>query len=120
MKQVTTRNLEKRLEKLTRAFRTSTGYFNHELLFAVECEKRWPDGKGEPRFIRAECDRIMDCLRPDYEKLQQQKKLQQQREFQRQKELERREKLQRREALQRQKELERQEKLRKKEELKQV
>jgi hypothetical protein len=62
--------------------RTSQSYCNHELLFAVECEKRWPDRKKEPRFIGAECDRIMECVRPDWEKLQPWKKLQRQQEMQ--------------------------------------
>jgi len=53
-----------------RALSTSEESFNHELLFVYECDKRWPDGKGAPRFIGAECDRIIECARPDYEKLQ--------------------------------------------------
>jgi len=67
---VTTKHLERRLEKVMRALSTSEEYFNHELLFVYECDKRWPDGKGAPRFIGAECDRIIECARPDYEKLQ--------------------------------------------------
>ena len=119
MKQATTKRLEKRLEELISAFSTVEGYSDRELLFLAECEKRWLDGKGAPHFIRAECDRIFECVLPDWLKLQQQKKLQQQQELERQKESEQQEKLQQKEEREQQKELQHQEKLRQEEELKQ-
>ena len=119
MRQATMKQMEKRLEKLRSAFSTSADYSNHEMLLILECDKRWPEGKGAPRFIQAECDRIFECMLPDWLKLQQQKKLQQQQELQRRKESEQQEKLQQKEERQQQKKLQQQEKLRQKEELKQ-